>query len=75
MLTELEKTSGIEKSVLLPEIKKVHEGHGTAEYAFLIQELPSILKKHPSADKKEVVDFYNSSVHAYSPLKSGLLMT
>lgn len=41
-LLELRRVTGIPDSVLLPEIKKVHETHHTSEYAFLLQELPCL---------------------------------
>ena len=42
MLDGIVEISGIPKSILIPEIKMVHEKHGTSEYSFLIDELPSL---------------------------------
>ena len=39
MLDQIAKISGISTEALKPEIKKVHQRHGTSEYAFLIEEL------------------------------------
>ena len=44
MLEELVVISGVSKSQLLPEISIVHQKHGTSEYSFLIEELPSLQK-------------------------------
>lgn len=65
MLEELESTSGINKEILIPEIKKIHEKHGTAEYSFLIQEIPSLIEKHKNSSAKEILKIYDSSIHAY----------
>jgi phosphoglycolate phosphatase len=54
MLTVLVETSGIKEEVLIPEIKKVHEQHGTAEYLRLIQEIPSLAAKHPGEDVTKI---------------------
>lgn len=42
MLEKLAEISGVSKEVLIPEIKTVHQKHGTTEYAFLIEEVPSL---------------------------------
>src|ERR1700761_1590127 len=53
MLDEIVRISGIPRDTLIPEIKAVHEKHGTSEYSFLIEELPSlqtILKSKPATE-------------------------
>lgn len=62
MLDELVLQSGISEAQLLPEIKAIHEKHGTTEYAFLIQELPSLQRKHP---KKDIAKIYDSAIKAF----------
>lgn len=42
MLEGIVKISGIPKERLIPEIRAVHQRHGTSEYSFLIEELPSL---------------------------------
>ena len=42
MLDGIVEISGISKEVLIPEIAAVHQRHGTSEYSFLIEELPSL---------------------------------
>ncbi|WP_455809121.1 HAD family hydrolase [Pseudomonas koreensis] len=44
MLEEMLAISGVPKNQLLPEIAAVHQKHGTSEYSFLIEELPSLQK-------------------------------
>ena len=53
MLDSIVEISGIEKAKLLPEIAAVHQKHGTSEYSFLIDEVPSlqpILKGRPATE-------------------------
>jgi phosphoglycolate phosphatase len=42
MLDETVRLTGIPREQLIPEIKAVHQSHGTSEYAFLLNELPSL---------------------------------
>jgi phosphoglycolate phosphatase-like HAD superfamily hydrolase len=62
MLNEIVRISGLPVEVLEREIKAVHEKHGTSEYAFLIEELPSLIAKHRSGDLKEI---YGPAIEAY----------
>lgn len=41
-LDELLTISGVPREVLIDEIRSVHQAHGTSEYAFLLQEVPSL---------------------------------
>jgi FMN phosphatase YigB (HAD superfamily) len=53
MLDSIVEISGIEKAKLLPEIAAVHQKHGTSEYSFLIDEVPSlqsVLKGRPATE-------------------------
>lgn len=53
MLDGIVEISGIQKEKLIPEISAVHQKHGTSEYSFLIEELPSlkpILKGRPGTE-------------------------
>jgi phosphoglycolate phosphatase-like HAD superfamily hydrolase len=62
MLRVLVDKSGIPQEVLEREIRGVHQRHGTSEYAFLIEELPSLQKQHPGAD---LVGLYEPAIRAY----------
>jgi len=42
MLDSIVEISGIPKLQLIPEIAAVHQKHGTSEYSFLIEEIPSL---------------------------------
>ena len=62
LLSRLARDSGISKDILIPEIKKIHQKHGTSEYAFLIEEIPSISEKFPNQDLAKKFD---DAIHAY----------
>lgn len=62
MLTEIERISGFNRIKLLPEIRSVHQRHGTSEYAFLIEELPSIRAKF---DGQSITSVFDGAIHAY----------
>ncbi|QQN63565.1 HAD family hydrolase [Bradyrhizobium diazoefficiens] len=42
MLDSIAEISGITREKLIPEIAAVHRRHGTSEYSFLIEEIPSL---------------------------------
>ena len=42
MLDKLVELSAVPRETLIPEIRAVHQRHGTSEYALLIDELPSL---------------------------------
>ena len=42
MLEGIVEISGVPKEQLIPEIRKIHQKHGTSEYSFLIEEIPSL---------------------------------
>jgi phosphoglycolate phosphatase len=71
MLNEIVRISGLPVEVLEREIKVVHEEHGTSEYAFLIEELPSLVAKHPSQDLKEI---YGPAIDAYRQARRSKLV-
>ena len=50
MLTRLAADSGVPREILEREFSTVHQRHGTSEYAFAIQELPSLAARHPGED-------------------------
>ncbi len=62
MLDQIVSISGIEKEQLTPEIAAVHQRHGTSEYAFLIEELPSVQKM--LAGRKST-DVFAPAIDAY----------
>ncbi|MDT7542938.1 MAG: hypothetical protein QOE33_2842 [Acidobacteriota bacterium] len=62
MLTKLIEQSGVPEKTLIREIKTIHEKYGTAEYALLIREIPSLQKLHPAEDLTKV---YAPAIAAY----------
>lgn len=62
MLTSLVDKSGIPRETLEGEFMKVHQEHGTAEYAFSLEELPSLIKKHPGGN---IPDIYGECIQAF----------
>ena len=62
MLDRLVEDSKVSRDRLIREIKTVHEKHGTSEYAFLIEELPSLQEIHPGGN---LVEIYDEAIHAY----------
>jgi FMN phosphatase YigB (HAD superfamily) len=62
MLDSLVGISGVGREKLISEIKEIHERHGTSEYAFLIEELPSLADFRPEQDRAVV---YSAAIDAY----------
>jgi phosphoglycolate phosphatase-like HAD superfamily hydrolase len=62
MLDQLVKESEIPQDTLLSEFKKIHEKHRTSEYAFSIEELPSLREKYP---KEDLVKKFDSAIRAF----------
>ena len=54
LVDRIEKDSNIQREQLLDEIREVHQRHGTSEYAFLIEEIPSLQSMHPNADLLQI---------------------
>jgi phosphoglycolate phosphatase len=71
MLNEIARISSLPIEVLERESKAVHEKHGTSEYSFLIEELPSLVARHPSKDLKEV---YGPAIEAYRQARRSKLV-
>src|SRR4051794_33404465 len=62
MLEMLMKQSELPRDTLIKEIKAVHQRHKTSEYAFVIEEIPSLITKHPGEDLAVV---YADAIRAY----------
>jgi len=71
MLDRLVADSGISQERLEEEFHQIHQQYGTAEYAFSIEQLPSLIKKHPGEDLTKV---YASAIDAYRALRSQALV-
>src|SRR6266481_8366450 len=70
MLERVLEKSKLSREILIPEIKSVHQRHGTSEYAFLLQELPCLRAKHPGDD---VAAVYADAIEAYRTARKGHL--
>jgi FMN phosphatase YigB (HAD superfamily) len=62
MLDEILRISGLPEQELLAEIREVHQRRGTSEYSALLQELPSLGKRHPDEDLR---DIYGTAIEAF----------
>lgn len=67
MLEHLLSKSGANRETLLDEIKAVHQKHGTSEYAFLIEELPSLRE---AAGDVPPAEFFEDAIAAYGRVRS-----
>jgi phosphoglycolate phosphatase-like HAD superfamily hydrolase len=63
MLDKISDISGIPAGVLEAEVKPIHEKHGTSEYAFLVEEMPSLQAKHHPGDNLAAI--YESAIIAF----------
>ena len=70
MLSSLVNKSGIPQGILEEEFKMVHQKHGTSEYAFSLEELPSLQKKHPNGN---IPNIYNECIQAYRQARRSAL--
>jgi len=62
MLEQLVLKSGVQQAILETEIQAIFRKHGTSEYAFVIEEIPSLKSKHPDEDLTVV---YQNAINAY----------
>ncbi|AHJ76774.1 HAD family hydrolase [Kosakonia sacchari] len=63
MLNEVSRISNIPVSELKPQIKQIHQKHGTAEYAFVLEEIPSLIQKY--GGREQINKALDSAIHAY----------
>ena len=66
MLDRLVGASGVARETLEEEFYAIHQRHGTTEYAFAIQELPSLRARHPP---EELPARYASAIEAYREMR------
>jgi phosphoglycolate phosphatase len=62
MLSKIVEISGIPQRELEPEIRAVHQRHGTSEYTFLIQNLPSL---QTGISPKALLSRYQPAIDVY----------
>jgi len=63
LLDCLVEQSGVSREILELEFKAVHQRHRTSEYAFSIQELPSLLERYPGENLPKK---FGEAIHRYS---------
>lgn len=71
MLEKVVEISLISEDTLISEIKCVHQKHGTSEYSFLLEELPSLQKKY--GDRKSINLAMDEAIHAYRSERKKML--
>lgn len=62
MLSKIAEISGIQADELKPDIRKIHQQHGTSEYSFLIEELPQLRNRFPG---KHLTDVFRPAIEVY----------
>lgn len=63
LLSKVEEISGINRAKLIEEIKPIHQKHGTAEYAFVLGELPSLQALY--GDRSAINAALDDAIHAF----------
>jgi FMN phosphatase YigB (HAD superfamily) len=69
MVDAVIRLTGIAKETLLTEIRTVHARHGTSEYSFILQELPSLSAQSPSLREKAIT----AGIDAYQEARERVL--
>jgi FMN phosphatase YigB (HAD superfamily) len=79
MLAEIVSISGVPAEQLKSEIRTVHQFHGTSEYAFLIEELPSLRLAFPGGNLAEIfspaIEAFRKTRRTYLKLFPGVAET
>jgi len=65
LCTRLGELSGVSASILYDDFKTVFSAHGSVEYTFALQELPSLRRLHPESSGPEIVHQYFGAVELY----------
>ncbi|MGF1786993.1 HAD hydrolase-like protein [Photobacterium swingsii] len=63
MISKVCQISGIDNQTILSEMKAIHQLHGTAEYAFVLESLPSLLSKYGC--KSKIRTALDEAIHAF----------
>jgi len=62
MLDGIVEISGVTRETLIPEISAVHQKHGTSEYSFLIDEIPSL---KPILNGRSATDVFAAPIESF----------
>jgi phosphoglycolate phosphatase len=68
MLEHLMADSGVPRATLEADFFAIHQRHGTTEYAFAIQELPSLRARH-APDAEDLPGRYAAAIDAYRVMR------
>jgi FMN phosphatase YigB (HAD superfamily) len=73
MVNEIQRVSGLPVEALKAAFKRVHENHGTSEYAFAIEELDVLADVDAGLTIHEKLQKYDSAIHAFRSARRKLL--
>lgn len=73
MLLEVERISGMSKETLIPAFRKVHQRHGTTEYAFSIEELDVLSPVETPQDLHVRLERFAPAIRAFRDARRELL--
>src|SRR5690242_5459282 len=65
MCQTLSEMSGLPLAILFDELKQVFKRHGTVEYSFAIQEIPSLVALHPDESPAQIVARYRAAIDVF----------
>lgn len=65
LCSRLSELSGCPTQVLYQEFRDVFSRHGSVEYSFALQELPSLRRLHPNLSGPEIVNRYRGAIDIY----------
>lgn len=65
MCRALSEESGITSETLFNEFRAVFKLHGTVEYSFALQELPSLMALHPDESSTDLVSRYRQVIEVF----------
>lgn len=74
MVSRISELDEVDATALYPEIKAIHQKHGTSEYAYLLEELPYVCTK-PPAQRAEFIRAVNAAFAAGRDAKLHLYPT
>ena len=66
LLEGIANISGVPKEKLIPEIRTIHQQHGTSEYSFLIEEIPSL---KPILEGRSAIEVFAAPIESYRLLR------
>jgi FMN phosphatase YigB (HAD superfamily) len=75
LCTRLAELSGQPVEQIYEDFKDVFTQHGSVEYTFALQELPSLKRMHPDLSKGEIVNRYFEAVRVYQSRRRRYLRT